>query len=767
MLRRRCHIVRCLCALLSLSAAYAWSQAAPIIEVNADHPLYLFAAPSAAGDPQGHANQIVSAWSTLPDELKPYAAFEVRVDTDDASTRHGWLLAMLARLNDTNVPVFINVATENTGRIHPLSLVEQLVSEFSCVKGVTVSRLRFNRYVRFGGGERFARTPVQEWLEALIPEVAGEGKLVVIALDEVHWLRIMANAQCRSLYETIAEHSDFVIPAALVRDAQVLTQMSALLGLWLEGASASWGVAPSTAWYTNAGFVEPGIFGPPGETNLMPPAYYKAMLLNGVMTGATAYFFPDNRDLWYGSRPEAWHTAIYPLLARLPTEGLIARPEFIKRKVQVAYQLAPAASSEEFHLNLRDVDPVLDEGYLFRAAYGVERPGQVPELIPNTGRHYWIPIVSAHISADKKNEFVHTVGPGVLSSTGAWRELLAGYYPASIEGDAFVTRIGRGAFVMHTRENSFARQTFRIPEMPAPVRSIQAERTQEGVKLVWPFREGDIAWSVWRRALPAGEFQLLSSGLDDRQYLDTEYEDTTTAAYSVTALTSEKEAYEDAVNFGDYRLLSAVESRIAEEVVISPLSQSGASRPLLGANAELPEAQSWWPGTDDLEGPRQEVAEILAAMIVDLDEAIQAENLDGIMQRYDLEYADPQGWGYGYARRAYQWFFERYDFCRMDRQIREWDFERYDEYQEVRVLLYCRLTGVALTDSNGEYADLRVAFPRSDERETWITFSNASGQWRIVRTNPALPNFRDILAPDAGSLHPLPPAPDIYQGFGN
>ena len=64
--------------------------------------------------------------------------------------------------------------------------------------------------------------------------------------------------------------------------------------------------------------------------------------------------------------------------------------------------------------------------------------------------------------------------------------------------------------------------------------------------------------------------------------------------------------------------------------------------------------------------------------------------------------------------------------------------------------LYCRLTGNALTDATGRIADMPVALPRSGDAEIQVTWTNAEGPWRITRTNPALPNFGELLSYSAG-----------------
>jgi hypothetical protein len=98
----------------------------------------------------------------------------------------------------------------------------------------------------------------------------------------------------------------------------------------------------------------------------------------------------------------------------------------------------------------------------------------------------------------------------------------------------------------------------------------------------------------------------------------------------------------------------------------------------------------------------------------------------------------------------------------LHRQIRRWDFSNFDSTGQVNVLLYCKLSAVLLTDSLGLRADIPVSIPRTPEAEVWVTWSNAEGVWRIVRTNPAFPNFREILSYDAGPYDNFPLGADEY-----
>ena len=754
-----------------IALAGAAQAAAPLTtEISTDHPLFIFQAPG--DDAQTGAEQasaITDAWASIPDSIRPLTVLKIAAPGDNLATRHNHLRTVLATLQADAIPVVVQVADADPNRLLPIGTIEELLQNFTTIKGVHVAGLRFNQYHTFGENDSHGTPPEVRWLNDLIRTASEHGRFSAIELAELDWPRIMSNAWCRALYDTIYTYRDYVIPVSALRGDHTLTRNAALLGLWLEGAVNQWGLAPTSTWYTDARFIRPGIFGVSEADAAMPPTLYRAMILNGVMSGATAYLFPNQADLWSGAQRHYWDQAIFPTLTEIVNGGFIARPDLVKRKVKVAYQLGFSKTTADFHRNLADIDPVYDVGKLIHGAYGVEQPGQVPELIPNAGNYYWVPIVSPYASYEALGIFEQVVSPGTNSSPEAWKSLLDQHYTADGQGTAFISRVGRGIFVLNTRENLFEEQTFEINSVPTPVRGIKVQRTSEGIKLTWPFREGDFSYRVYRRVLPETEFTVIEQDLEDWEYLDQSAHQGDTVAYALTALTNEQETYNGTLNFGDYLMLSGVESRIAEEVTVYPLTETANSSPTRKVSDIRPKRQAWWPTFDGVSPEQRPDAETIATLIETLDNAIETEDLDGVMGLYAEDYSDSEGWGNQYARRAYQWFFERYDACKFDRQIREWDFSDSPEDTGVRVRLYCRVSGVAPSNVSGNLADIPVQFPNDADAGVWLTFKKTDEDWRISTTEPPLPNFSEILPSASGQNYSptpttvTPPATEITQ----
>jgi len=749
----------------TLEAARAQQQYPPLtIEVSAEHPFFVFDMTSREdADVASTGQQLVQRWGELPAELKAFSALCISIEGPGLAARHERARGMLEALQSAEVPVVLNVADADPRSAYPLNLMEELLRDFVCIKGVRAHGLRFDEYNEFGPDPELNVPESVRWLVGVIDAAARYGRLMILELDGLQWPRLVSNASCQALYDKLLTCGAYVAPVARYRGGHDIPRISTVFGLWLEGAAGQWGVGPTSAWYSDARLLMPGVFGYGATNAAMPPALYRAMVLNGAMTGATVYVFEPEDDLWFGAARHHWKSAIYPTLRELTDHGLIPRKEFVEEKVRVAFQLDRCRSPLDFQHNLRDIDGVAGEGFMIWGAYGMERPGQIEELVPNSGRHYWIPILSSYAPQASLQRFAEVVKPGRMASPQAWTDLLDKHYVPDGAGTASMFRVGRGVFIMNNRESHRQVQDFRVPGVPAPVRGVQARRTAEGIELTWPFREYDFGYKVYRRYGPTEPFQLVAGDVEGRRWQDALPGAGQSVAYAVTALTTENEVFAGMVDFGECLALSVVESRIAEEVVVTPLADAFDSRPLPRSNALTEGFEAWWPGFEGVPDDKLAVAKTIVERIEKLDRAFSEEDLNGVLDLYADEYADPENWRLQYVQRAYQWFFERYNRCTMARQIRRWDFSAYEPGQEVRVLLFCRFSGVALSDATGRFGGEEAFFPRTERGEVWLTFANYEGNWRIRSTQPALPSFKDILSFSSGPYDAIGPGPDRYM----
>ncbi len=761
--------------MIALSAAATFAGAdggaypPPVVELSPEHPFFVFADTAASGaGPGAYAAAVAQHWASLPGQLRPYSALGILLRPEDAT-------AVLTPLQQAAVPVVVRVCDAASGLRWPLREIEAMVSAFTMVRGIEAAGFAFDDYDPDTADDAGLQ-PRTRWLMQAMEMSAGYGRMLLLPLDGLAAARLGANTNTAPLYAKMRECRDHVAPVCVQRGQQTLPGTAALMGVWLEGAVTNWGVAPDARWYRDARFLEPGVFGGGVDPARMPSGLYRAMILNGAMTGATVYQFPWDPDLWFGVNTPAWSGAILPTLEQIVEGGFIARRDFAAKRASVGLQLVPAATPLDFAANLREIDGAGNAGLLIQGAYGMERPAQVPELIPNRGDRYWVPILPAHAAPGALSGFTEIVRAGQFSTAAQWNEALSRRHPPQADKTAFVTRVGRGVFVLNTRENVIEPQAFTLPDLPAPVRAITARREGAGVTVAWPFRESDVSYNVWRRVPPETHFTLVARGIDQRQFTDEPPLNAESVAYSVTALTGEKEPLSGTVGYAESLVFSTVESRIAEEVQVTPVLAQSQSTALPGFGDEaarihpplppLHDAQggaaSWWPFYGGLDDSQRAVAQEIVARIEAMDTAFAAADLEGVMAVYGPAYDDAQGWNLDYVRRAWQWFFEHCRGPRMHRQIRRWDFSGYGSEGLVSVLLYCRFTGAPLSDPTGRRAVSPVSFPREEPGEVWFTFMQSDSVWRILRTQPALPNFRDLLSWSASPADGLAPGPDQY-----
>jgi hypothetical protein len=217
----------------------------------------------------------------------------------------------------------------------------------------------------------------------------------------------------------------------------------------------------------------------PDNHREMPPALYRAMIIEAVKMGATVFQFEPFWDLFDYDNSRCWREVIYPTLMEAINRRLIPTREQVMEKTKAAYHLRRAETITEFHENLRDVDFIHDEGLLARAAYGVWERFLEHELIPNKGQHYYIPLLPPKTPQEVLADFACVITPGMCGSVEAYEQLLAQHYQPDGEGAACIMRINGHVYVMQSHENLYERQTYAV-DLPKPVKAIEARRGGEG-----------------------------------------------------------------------------------------------------------------------------------------------------------------------------------------------------------------------------------------------------------------------------------------------
>lgn len=736
-----------------------------------------------------HGREALRAWNeAVPDDIKPYCHLQIEVRRRDHALRYEAFRRALEPLEEAGVPVDIQFADPHDIYVFDPEYVEKLVREFSCIKVLAISENRFEFYSDFNV-PRYATPPNTRYAIDILDMAARYDKLMTISLQDLKWMHIWTDRLNQPLAEAIRKHADRCIPISEHIGPRLIQRNTSVWGSWLAGDAANWGIEPQSWWYENGRMIEPGIFGQsePDNTRIMPPDLYRAMILLGAMMGATVYNFEPFWDLFDYDNAHCWRDVIYPTLMEVINGKYIPTREQILEKTKVAFQLKPAATISEFHENLRDVDWIGDKGLFSRAAYGLWSRYLEHELIPNKGRHFFIPILAPSVPENALVPFHEIVRPGQCDSVEDYEALLAKHYPPD-NNEAFVASINGHTYVMQTHENLYERQSYSV-SLPKPVTGLCAARTPEGVRLSWDSDPGATEYRVrrvkglelprpagystcrWHRAekpqadpemlgtqagmpaeirkIPVPPFQdplPIIARTTELNYLDHQEEPIGVWTYTVTAITSTRAPKTGTVNYMDYVVFSETESIPGQTATVTP-NGNVSIRKVTDPEDDRPASQIVYPTFDGAEGKYRAVAEEIVQALDAFKAAYDAWNFPGVISAYSEAYRDANGHSKEYASWAWKWWFIRQADGVMLRQIRHWDFSEYDANGHVRVRLFSLFRAIRYDDQPFGYGfDGTIRMPRHADEEVVYTWrKEPDGHWRIVHTDPALPNMAEIM----------------------
>lgn len=736
-----------------------------------------------------HGREAVRAWrDAVPDDIKPYCHLQIEVRRKDHVLRYEAFRRVLAQLEEAGIPADIQFADPHDIYVFDPLYVEKLVQEFSCIKVLAISENRFEFYSDFNV-PRYAIPPNTRYAMDILDMAVRYNKLMTISLQDLKWMHIWTDRLNEPLAAAIRKHGEHCIPISEHIGPRHIQRTTSVWGSWVVGDVMNWGIEPQSWWYENGRMIEPGIFGQcePDNTRIMPPDLYRAMILLGAMMGATVYNFEPFWDLFDYDNAHCWRDVIYPTLMEVIRGKYIPAREKILEKVKVAFQLKACASITEFHENLRDVDWIGDKGLFVRAAYGLWSRYLEHELIPNKGRHFFIPILAPSAPDKNLETFAEVVRPGRCNSVKEYEALLANHYPPD-NNQAFVASINGRTYVMQTHENLYERQNYRVL-LPKPVAGLSAERHPAGVRISWTadanatmyhvFRiEGShlpdpVGYSKcrWRRVTRPNADPLLMKEYSARKtkaletarrpfpsslriigttsepfFIDADFDPALTYTYTVTAVTSTHAPKEGTVNYLDYLVFSESESLPGEQITSEP---SGAflARTVSDPEDDRPASQIVYPTFQGVEGKYHALAEEIVAALDAFKAAYDAWDFHGVASTYSGAYEDPNGYHKEYVEWAWKWWFIRNADGVMLRQIRWWDFSNFDASGKVHVRLFSLFRAIRYDDQPFGYGyDGTMRIPRHADEEVVYTWrKEADGKWRIICTNPAIPNMAEIM----------------------
>jgi hypothetical protein len=720
----------------------------PELLISREHPLIILYGP-------GAAERTVKCWQNLPAALKPYCVVTMDPPSLDIKERlEGWR-RMLRVVQPHNIPIVLQVAGDEPEWTSPLWVVETLLKEFPCIKAVQVVEWRCAYYSAFGGDLDLAIPANLRYLAEVLKLCGRYGKHLSLQIqsDMAH---LGTDTLAGPLREVFREYHEYFLPQNECIPPSYYLAQTAAWGLWLAGYCDHWGMEPQWWWWTKGEsyFIRPGVFGVEAEMETDEDRYarlYRAFIIEGALMGATVFSIEPPQDIWQGESTDPRHfdNVIYPTLRQLIEQRLIVSRQDVLQQAKVAYQMKECRTLHEYDTLLQDLDLEVAQGRLERAAYGVLLPHLMKEMIPDTGgRYYFIPLLPVGTPQNVAQGFAHVIQPGECSTPGAYSELLNRFYPPTenstesvANNRACVLKCGQAIAVLQSRENLFEKQPFAV-EVPRWVTGLNARRESNQLRLTWNNDPQARSYRVWKRIPRAKVYPEWDLAQDDLTNNSCVMPALDSVTLGVTARTVARRTLEGAVNYGEYLLFTANESPLLEQIVLT--RDASRTEKVSLTDESLPARQEVWCIFDGVEKGRQQEAEAVLENFRGLIAAFEAKDLDKLMSFYNPEYRDSNGHTTEYVRRAWLWWYQRTVIPYVVTQVRHWDTSRAAD-GDISFVAWNRFRGTIVWDEPFGYHG-RVRIPRHEgERVTWTWKRTSAGQWKLIRTEPALPNFGEML----------------------
>jgi len=720
----------------------------PELVISREHPLVILYGP-------GSGELIVKCWQNLPVDIRPYCAVTMDPPALDVNQRlEGWR-KMLRAVQPHDIPIVLQVAGDEVEWTTPLWTIENLLREFPCIKAVQIVEWRCAYYSNFGGDLELTIPANLRYLAEVLKLCGQHGKHLSLQL-QTDMAHLACDRLAGPLRELFHEYRAYLLPQnECIPPSFYLTQAAAW-GLWLAGYCDNWGMEPQWWWWTKgeAYFIRPGVFGTEAELEPDEDSYarlYRAFIIEGALMGATVFSIEPPQDIWHGEGTDARHfdNVIYPTLRQIIEQRLIPSQEEVLTQTKVAYQLKECSTLHEYDTMLQDLDLELAQGYLERAAYGVRLPHLMKEMIPDTGgRYYFIPLLPVGTPMNVTQRFEKIIGPNEYSTVEAYRQLLNRHCPptentagGNATNRACVLKCGRAIAVLQSRENLYERQPFTV-EVPRWVSGLHGQRDGDKLRLAWE-RDADAqSYCVWKRLPGAKVYPEWQASLDNIHTNFCLLNGTETGTFGVSARTSAKALLSGTVNFAEYRLFKSDESPIVEQVLV--LNDGVRTEKVQWTDESLPASQEVWRIFTSVQPGCEKEAEAVLETFRKLISAFEAKDLDRLMSFYETEYWDGNGHSIEYVRRAWRWWYQRVVIPYVVAQVRSWDTSQADD-SLISFTAWNLFRGTMVWDEPFNYHG-RVRIPRhKGERVTWTWKRNSRGEWKLLRTEPALPNFGEML----------------------
>lgn len=427
-------------------------------------------------------------WRLLPEDFRVHCAAEAYAGPNDrmASSSKPEFFAGLERARKAGIPVVLAVqGDEDDGPPVRLDFIAKALDEFPNLIGCRSCELTCGP--GFSASER-------SYLIDLIHLCGEHGALVNwmemgYPYERDHIFTIAGRDP--ELFQAISKYGDSVILTDKNNGwGRFYETRSLVLGMWVSGVIANWGLNAEDWWWYEQGYGErfTPSKGRRGYARQLaagfavtkgweaasalssPDILFAQNVLLAIAGGATVYSFEmpshalagRDQNGAYRLTP-AWQNAIYPLLKAALDHQLIPNREQVAAKMKIAYQDSGAVGTE--------LDAPGEK--LFRPLYGGSTPDDEimardlsPDLFPRSGRYYFLPVLPKLAPAISQSSFPHIIFPHQFPDGESERAYFDEIFPAESSGSALVLHINGRWFITNTHENQNVGEDFRFrPEV--------------------------------------------------------------------------------------------------------------------------------------------------------------------------------------------------------------------------------------------------------------------------------------------------------------
>lgn len=309
------------------------------------------------------------------------------------------------------------------------------------------------------------RASSKEYVKRLLILCAKYGRLLIWPdghWGKYFWLDVGADPELVALFR---KHADYIIPLHKMNCGWVpLLIHNSVFGLWAAGMVKNFGVEPESWFWYEAGFGRLGERryqdGQPfkgGEEKLCPPTFWGYMTLLGLTCGATCWCIEPPWQVWEGRKlTKTWEKVMVPLFRAIVKRELIPEREEVLKQIKIACQ----ARLEDTFVKHPESRDFRNFRRIFEGTYGLRHE---KELIPNTGRFFFIPILPALTEGSRLPRHWRVLRTDSFPDAEGFGREFQEAYPAFYRGGAFVARVEDLVVVMNTHENRDVTEDFELP----------------------------------------------------------------------------------------------------------------------------------------------------------------------------------------------------------------------------------------------------------------------------------------------------------------